>query len=231
MISRDQVKDPKTRVITACVQMFIEKGYKKTTMLDIIKEADVSAGTFQNIFKTKDGVLRELVDVMFDMQFEMASSMIKEINNPIMLYAIETSIQMTLVELNENLREIYVEAYSHPETLRFINEKTSQVLSKVFKETLPSYEESDFYETEIGTSGLMRSFMITPCDKYFTLKRKIERFLLMSLQIFNVEKNAQDVIISNILALDIVDMAKKVLHKLLNMLSMKYEITFHNIMD
>jgi len=32
-------------------------------MLDIIKEADVSAGTFQNIFHTKDGVLLELVKV------------------------------------------------------------------------------------------------------------------------------------------------------------------------
>lgn len=44
--------------------MFIEKGYKETTMLDIIREAGVSAGTFQNIFRTKDGVLTELVNVM-----------------------------------------------------------------------------------------------------------------------------------------------------------------------
>ena len=29
--------------------MFIEKGYKETTMLDIIREAGVSAGTFQNL--------------------------------------------------------------------------------------------------------------------------------------------------------------------------------------
>ena len=42
--------------------MFIEKGYRETTMLDIIREAGVSAGTFQNIFRTKDGVLTELVN-------------------------------------------------------------------------------------------------------------------------------------------------------------------------
>lgn len=66
MISRELVKDPKKRILTACVQMFIERGYKQTTMIDIIKEADVSAGTFQNIFHTKDGVLLELIHFMFD---------------------------------------------------------------------------------------------------------------------------------------------------------------------
>ena len=69
MITKEQVKDPKLRILTVCVQMFIEKGFKSTTMLDIIREADVSSGTFQNIFKTKDGVLLYLIDVMFKNQF------------------------------------------------------------------------------------------------------------------------------------------------------------------
>ena len=44
-------KDPKKRILTTCVKMFIEKGYKETTMMDIIKGANVSASTFQNIFQ------------------------------------------------------------------------------------------------------------------------------------------------------------------------------------
>lgn len=46
-------KDPKKRILTTCVKMFIEKGYKETTMMDIIKGANVSASTFQNIFILK----------------------------------------------------------------------------------------------------------------------------------------------------------------------------------
>lgn len=230
MISREQVKDPKERIISACVQMFIEKGYKKTTMLDIIKEADVSAGTFQNIFKTKDGVLKELVSVMFGMQFDIAGSATPNLN-PVFQYAMETTIQLTLVELNENIREIYIEAYTHPETLEYINERTTKVLMESFKDLLPDYEESDFYEIELGTSGMMRSFMAKPCDKYFTLKRKIKRFLTMSLQIFKVPCEIQKQIIEQILSLDIVNIAKKVLNKLLEMLSMKYEFTLHNISE
>lgn len=229
MITEKHDKDPKTRIMATCVQMFIEKGYKKTTMLDIIKEADVSAGTFQNIFKTKDGVLNELVDVMFEMQFSLSEKMIKDISNPVMLYALETSLQLTLVELNENIKEIYVEAYSHPETVDAINDKTYLELIKIFKNYLPNYEESDFYEIEIGTSGMMRSFMIKSCDQYFTLKKKIKRFLSMSLAIFHISIEKQNEIINTILQMDIVSIAKDLLNKLLTMLSMKYEIKFHNI--
>lgn len=228
MISREQVKDPKERIIMTCIQMFIEKGYKKTTMLDIIKEADVSAGTFQNIFKTKDGVLKELVTVMFSMQFSIARDVPNEITNSIMLYAMETAIQLTLVELNENLREMYVEAYTHPNISEYINELTTKELIKIFGQSLPDYEESDFYEIEVGTSGLMRSFMLKPCDKYFTLKRKIKRFLSISLTIFKVPEQHQNEIIEKVITLNIVEIAKKVLDKLLQQLSMKYEIVFHN---
>lgn len=228
MISREHIKDPKERIIMTCIQMFIEKGYKKTTMLDIIKEADVSAGTFQNIFKTKDGVLKELVTVMFSMQFSIAKDVPNGITNSIMLYAMETAIQLTLVELNENLREMYVEAYTHQNISEYINELTTKELIKIFGQSLPDYEESDFYEIEVGTSGLMRSFMLKPCDKYFTLKRKIKRFLSISLNIFKVPESQQNEIIEKVINLNIVEIAKKVLDKLLKQLSMKYEIDFHN---
>ena len=57
MARRYDSEDAKRRILSACVRLFIEKGYKRTTMNDIIHDADVSAGTFQNVFRTKDGVL------------------------------------------------------------------------------------------------------------------------------------------------------------------------------
>ena len=165
MISRNDVKDPKQRILSVCVQMFIEKGYRQTTMLDILKEGDVSAGTFQNIFHTKDGVLLELVEFMFNNQFNMARNYLSESKNLEILYAIETAIQLTIVELNENLREIYLEAYTQPKIIEFINQKTSSELVKIFSKYNPNWTESDFYEVEIATSGIMRSFMAKKCDK------------------------------------------------------------------
>ena len=59
MARRYDSKEAKRRILTACVRLFLEKGYTNTKVAEILKEADVSAGSFQNIFRTKDGVLQK----------------------------------------------------------------------------------------------------------------------------------------------------------------------------
>ena len=228
MITREQIKDPKQRIITVCVRLFIEKGFKATTMLDIIREADVSSGTFQNIFRTKDGVLKELTDVMFDNQFGMAHSLARVADNPVAIYAIETAIQLAIVELNENLREIYVEAYTQPQLAEYIYQKTSTKLADFFSQYNPTWTESDFYESEIGSAGMMRAFMLRKCDKYFTLQKKIDRFLNMSLAIYSVPKSEIEKTIESVKAADIKETAKSVMAELFSALEMTFGFKFEN---
>lgn len=223
MARRYDSEDAKRRILSACVRLFIEKGYKRTTMNDIIHDADVSAGTFQNVFRTKDGVLMELVRVMFEGQFSSARAVVGKNASPVLLYAVETSIQMTLAELNENLREIYVEAYTHPETAEYIYQQTSTELMQIFGKYLPCCSESDFYEMEIGSAGLMRSYMARPCDKYFTLAHKLERFLSMSLSAYRVPEEEQRAVLDAISKTDIVAVSNGVMQKLFEMLAMKFE--------
>lgn len=83
-----------------CVRMFIEKGFKATTMPDIIREADVSSGTFQNIFRTKDGVLMELIHFMFDNQFGAARRILADKQNPLLVYAAETARRSLFAKQN-----------------------------------------------------------------------------------------------------------------------------------
>ena len=59
----------KKRILQVCVKLFLEQGYKKTTMAEIIEKSGVSSSSFQNIFRAKDGVLTELVQFMFENSF------------------------------------------------------------------------------------------------------------------------------------------------------------------
>lgn len=228
MISRNEIKDPKQRILTVCVQMFIEKGFKSTTMLDIIREADVSSGTFQNIFRTKDGVLMELIDVMFGNQFGEARKALQQAENPVLVYALEVAIQLAIVELNENLREIYVEAYTEKNLSEYIYQKTSGEICKIFSAYNPDWEESDFYESDIGSAGMMRAYMMHNCNKYFTLKKKIERYLNMSLRCYNVPLDVIAQTIAAVNSLDIVKMAKNVMNELFSALEMTFGFRFEN---
>ena len=112
---RDGIETRK-KILSVCVRLIIEQGYKETSVSRIVEEAGISRGSYQNQFPTKDAILKELVKTMFGGQFGMARSISGEKLPPVYAYAVETAIQLTLTELNENLREIYIEAYSLPAT-------------------------------------------------------------------------------------------------------------------
>ena len=135
----------------------------------------------------------------------------------------ETAIQLTLTELNENLREIYIEAYSLPETSEYIYLHTTAELKQIFGENFPDDTESDFYEMEIGTAGLMRSYMARKCDIHFPLERKLSRFLTAAMRVYRVPEEEQAKVLAFIQSLDIKAIATEVMYKLFAMLEMKYD--------
>ena len=164
MARRYDSKEAKRRILTACVRLFLEKGYTNTKVAEILKEADVSAGSFQNIFRTKDGVLTELIGMMFSRQFGAVRPLAANAPSPVYLYAVETALQLAVTELSENLRDIYVEAYTFPATAEIIHRSTTAELQAAFSAYLPGCAECDFYEMELGTAGMMRGYMARRCD-------------------------------------------------------------------
>ena len=215
----------KKRILTVCVKLFLEQGYKKNTVAEIVKTANVSNSSFQNIFRAKDGVLTELVEFMFSNQFGAAKKVAGTQLPPVYVYAVETAIQMTLTELNENLRDIYIEAYSHEEALEYIFRETAKELYQIFGPYQPQLTEQDFYALEIGSAGIMRGYMARPCDDVLTLEKKLVCFLSMSLRAYKVPEDEIHRVLAFMTELDIRDVAQQVMHQLFNALAMRFEFT------
>lgn len=215
----------KKRILTVCVKLFLEQGYKKTTVAEIVQKANVSNSSFQNIFRAKDGVLTELVEFMFSNQFGAAKKVAGTQLPPVYVYAVETAIQMTLTELNENLRDIYIEAYSHEEALEYIFRETAKELYQIFGPYQPQLTEQDFYALEIGSAGIMRGYMARPCDDVLTLEKKLDCFLSMSLRAYKVPEDEIHRVLAFMTELDIRAVAQQVMHQLFNALAMRFEFT------
>lgn len=222
MARRYNSEESKKRILSACVKLFVQKGYHHTTMAEILKEADVTNSTFQNIFHSKDGVLLDLTEMMFKSQFDAATGIKKDMP-PIYVYAVETAIQMAITESDENLRDIYIEAYSNEKTMEYIFRQTSEKLYEIFSGYNPEYSKSDFYELEIGTAGIMRNYMMKRCDMYFTFEKKFERFLVMSLKAYNVPQREIDEILLTVINMDIMTLSNRIMHKLFESLAMEFE--------
>ena len=208
-------------MLAACARLFLEKGYTNTRMVDILKDADVSASSFQNIFRTKDGVLTAFVEIMFSGQFDAARQLAADAPTPAHVYAVETALQLALTELNENLRDVYVEAYTCPDTLVLIHRRTAGELQAVFGAYLPEATAADFLEMEVG---MMRAYMVCRCTADFPLERKISRFLTMSLRVFRVPEDERAKIITHVATLDVRALAKAVVNTLFESLSMEFEL-------
>ena len=202
-----------------------EKGYKRTTVAEIVQKADVSNSTFQNIFRAKDGVLTELVEFMFDNQFGMARRITDADLPPVFVYAVETAIQLTLTELNENLREIYIEAYTQNEASEYIFRQTAKELHAIFGSYHPEMTERDFYIMELGSAGIMRGYMAHPCSEDFPLEEKLDAFFRLSLGGYGVPAEEIERVVQKIRSLDIRAIAQGVMQQLFHALEMRYAFT------
>lgn len=231
MTLRKSSQETKKRILSVCVRMFLEQGYHATTISQIIGEAGVSASSFQNIFHTKDGVLHELIAFMFSGQFSAARGMVGSELPPVYTYATETAIQLVLTELNENLREIYLEAYSLPATSDYIYQHTATELHKIFGPYFPDYSDRDFYELDIGTAGIMRGYMAKKCDIHFPLKTKLTSFLTLSMRAYRVPEEEQQRVLAYLKDIDICSVAENVMQQLFAALEMHFDFTLNEKED
>ena len=229
MANRNEKEASRKRILSTCVRLFLEQGFKHTPPKQILTEADVSAGTFYNLYRTKAGVLTELTEFMFQNQFTIAGQIVQGETDPVKLYAVETAIQLTLTELNENLREIYIEAYSQREAYEYILRETAKELHGIFGSYLPDATERDFYNMEIGSASIMRGYMAHPCDGELTLEKKLRLFLTMSLRAYNVPKEEVEQVIRFVEGLDIRAIAEQVMQKLFKALAMRYEFSLSDL--
>ena len=226
---RRDSSETKRKILTVCVRLFLEQGYKNTTVSQIVDEAGVARGSYLNLFPTKDRILLELTETMFGGQFGVARSIADSKLPPVYAYAVETAIQMTLTELNENLREIYIEAYTQKEASEFFFRETAKELYQIFGPYQPELTARDFYDMEIGSASIMRGYMAHPCDEELTLEKKLRLFLTMSLRAYNVPKEETEQAIRFVEGLDIRTISEQVMQALFRALAMRFEFSLAGI--
>ena len=175
----------RNKMLTAATYLFLEQGYEKTTTTQIASAAGMAQASFFAAFDSKEALLLELTKIMFSRQFQQAEIM-RPTDNPLLLYALVTGLQLHITELSEPLRELYVTTYSLPSTSEFVYRSTTKKLMTLFARYLPEAKENDFYELEIASASVTRGFMAHPCDLYFTMERKLRRYYACCFRLYRV---------------------------------------------
>ena len=203
-----RMEQTRAQVLRYAVELFLEQGYQETTLDQIAERIDRTKGAVLRAYPDKESILYALVTHMFRVQFSTARSLLGEKADPLLVYCVETAMQLHICELGEPLRDLYTSAYTLPTTSDFIYRSTAQELRLIFGKYLPDAAESDFYELDLVSGGVMRGLMARKCDMYFTIEKKITLFLQCALKIYDVPAQEREAVIPQVLAMDLAAMAR-----------------------
>ena len=187
-----RMEETRAQVLRYAVVLFLEQGYRDTTLDQIAKRIERTKGAVLRAYPDKEAILYALV----------------ENADPLLIYGVETALQLHICEISEPLRDLYTTAYTLPTTSDFIYRSTVKELMQIFGKYLPDAEQSEFYELELVSGGVMRGLMARKCDFYFTVEKKIALFLRCALKIYDVPAEKREAVISQVQAMDLGALAR-----------------------
>ncbi len=206
----------KAQVLHAAARLFLEQGYTATTVRSIADEAGVNVNAMIRALGSKEDILCHLVEFVLEGQFAATKQFLDGVtDDPVLLYAAETTLQLYMAESSEHIRDLYSAAYSMPESSALIMRSITGKLKQFFSAYQPDLQAKDFYEFEIATGGVMRGFMTVPCDLYFTMERKVRRFIECVFRIFQVPAEKIEEAIAFVSRFDYPTLAKNTIDWLL----------------
>ena len=213
----------KRKILSASAKVFLEKGYSGTSSKMVADLVGVSNGSPFFHYGNKEGVLLELVKWMFSGQFRTAESLLGNVTDPLMLYGLETALQMHIIELSDALRELYVTAYTLPATAAYINEEMLEKLAVIFGEFLPGAERKNWFVCELATAGITRSFMAVPCTADYPMEQKLRDYLSCCYKIFDVPKERYEAVIDQVARIDLTETARTIIEETVRQVDAGYE--------
>lgn len=220
----------KQKVLSASAKLFLEHGYAGTSSKMVSKMLGISNGSPFFHYGNKEGVLLDLVKRMFSGQFQVADELTGQANDPLLLYGVETALQMHIVEQSEALRDLYVAAYTLPLPSQYIYESMVAKLTAIFGDYLPDTSHQTVYEFELATSGVVRNFMAAPCTEEAPLERKIRKLLLCLFRIFAVPAERFEPIIETVAAMDLAPVAQAIITRTVQQVDQEFEDIMENKM-
>ena len=109
-MKHENTGEMKQKILDAAWKLFEEKGYVKTTLNDILKEANTSKGGFYYYFKAKDELLESMY-VVFDKEYEKFYANMDKTQNHIEQFLQLSQYMFFYIEANvtpELMAELYI---------------------------------------------------------------------------------------------------------------------------
>lgn len=194
-----QMENVREKVLNAAKELFIQQGYKKTTILQIVDRSGVLTGSIYHFFKNKEDIFKTLVLDLFDMGDSLVVESLDTNISPGLRTTILCTLELIAVELDERICELYYEAYNSNFIFESLVTRGTEFAQTLFREYNPSFAYDDYYVRVMAIKGVLRSFI---SHRYLhpqtSLLSRFEVFVDIGLQAFNVPLSEIDQVKSDL---------------------------------
>ena len=200
----------------------MQKGFEKTTLTDIAKLSGVTKRVIIYEMNSKEELLGHLVANFLDGVTVESDKVSKKLtDDKLLIFIANEVLQIYMAEMSEDMRNLYIAAYSMPKTSEAVLKRRTDMLFEHFGDMFPTFALKDFYELEIASMGIMRGYMSVPCDMYFTIEAKAEKLITTMLRIYEFDKETITKAIDFIKKIDFPAVSKKAVEDVFRELDIK----------
>ena len=204
--SKETIND----ILKVSLQMFLEKGYTKTTAKNIGDSLDISTGNLTYYFPTKEHILAVLVGHLCSFQRDMMEHEINEGHSSLMALCLELTAMASICDENEIIKDFYISAYTGSITLDIIRRNYAGRAREVFAEDCTGWSEGRFTEAESLVSGIEYATIMTT-ESSAPLNLRIAGALNSIMMIYQVPIELRRKKIETVLALDYRALGRRIL--------------------
>ena len=210
------------KILTAAPALFMQKGFERTTFVDIAKLSDVPKSKILYEFASKEEILSLLVTKFLDGVAEASDAVSKKLtDDKLLIFMASEVLQIYMAEMSDDMRNLYLAGYSMPKTSEEVLKRRTEILYREFGNMLPYLELKDFYELEIASMGIMRAYISVPCSMYFTLEAKTDRLISTILKIYDIDNKRIEEVKEFMKKIDFEAVAKKTVEDVFEKLGIK----------
>lgn len=199
----------RAKIVKLSSEMFFEKGFSKTSSLELSKKLNISTGNLTFYFPTKEHILSVLVQMMIDYQWKEMENATDEGQSSLLAYCLELSTLVAISEEIPEMNDFLVAAYAHPMTIDLIRANDVEKIKKVFGEYTEDWDDERFTEMETIISGIEYA-TIMKTEHSASVECRLEGALNSIMILMGVPEEIRKAKLKKVLAMDYLTIGRKV---------------------
>ncbi|MEN6475263.1 MAG: TetR/AcrR family transcriptional regulator [Syntrophaceae bacterium] len=183
-------RDIRNTIIKVSRDLFIEQGYKATTIRQIIDKAGITIGSLYHFYLDKEDIFIHVADDIIREFIQISDMLMGSDDDTILKYAFRFALELKIIDSSDIIAELFLEGYLSWRITQNLLPLYTQRAREIFQSYNKDFTDQDYHVRILAARGARMNFMIERMNQgKLAYDIKCPFLLEASLSSFNVPKD------------------------------------------